>query len=227
MRLAAAALTNTRPRPPRQGCLSDLLGLAPAVPVVADEPVPPFTNSTMDGCLLSAEDTRDASPTLEVGGDPQQQLQGSARQGSSRAQPHSCADPRRRRPASRARLWSPGWTKANISYAVSPGEKVRPAEGRRRLDGPTFLAVTAAELVRRPGGLGAPVAGRVRTMLPDASELSDVADGCGPLTAGQSSAHTDKPTATSHEQAGPLRPRPMLAPRSASRQTSLPRPARR
>ncbi len=42
--------------------LDDALGLVLAVDVTADQPVPPFANTAMDGYAVQAADTTDASP---------------------------------------------------------------------------------------------------------------------------------------------------------------------
>ena len=48
--------------------LDEALGCVIGVPIVASEPVPPFTNSSMDGYALRAQDTRDTPISLEVVG---------------------------------------------------------------------------------------------------------------------------------------------------------------
>ncbi|HLN41265.1 MAG TPA: gephyrin-like molybdotransferase Glp [Acidimicrobiales bacterium] len=53
---------------PRSVLLDDALGCVLGVPIVASEPVPPFTNSSMDGYALRAQDTRGAPVSLEVVG---------------------------------------------------------------------------------------------------------------------------------------------------------------
>ncbi len=51
---------------PRAAPLDEALGCVVGAPIVASEPVPPFTNSSMDGYALRAEDTRGAPLSLEV-----------------------------------------------------------------------------------------------------------------------------------------------------------------
>jgi len=53
---------------PRQLALDDALGCVVAEPVIATEAVPPFTNSSMDGFALRAQDTGGAPVHLEVVG---------------------------------------------------------------------------------------------------------------------------------------------------------------
>lgn len=48
--------------------LADALGLVTSVPLVADEAVPPFANTAMDGFAVRAADTADAPVTLAVVG---------------------------------------------------------------------------------------------------------------------------------------------------------------
>ncbi|MEX0667140.1 MAG: molybdopterin molybdenumtransferase MoeA, partial [Acidimicrobiia bacterium] len=46
--------------------IGDALGLVPATPVVAPHPVPPFTNSAMDGYAVRAEDVSTSPVDLTV-----------------------------------------------------------------------------------------------------------------------------------------------------------------
>jgi molybdopterin molybdotransferase len=46
--------------------IGDALGLVPATPVVAPHPVPPFTNSAMDGFAVRAEDVTPSPVDLTV-----------------------------------------------------------------------------------------------------------------------------------------------------------------
>ena len=55
-----------QPLPARFVPLEDALGRVAAGPVLAPEPVPPFTNSAMDGFALRAEDGASASPERPV-----------------------------------------------------------------------------------------------------------------------------------------------------------------
>jgi len=57
----AAILTAVRPLEPRSVLLVDARGLALAEDVVAEEPVPPFANSAMDGYAVQAADTAGAT----------------------------------------------------------------------------------------------------------------------------------------------------------------------
>lgn len=61
-------LAGRRPLPPRAIALSEVLGCVTVAPVVAPEPVPPFTNSAMDGYALRAADTARPPVELEVVG---------------------------------------------------------------------------------------------------------------------------------------------------------------
>jgi len=54
-------LERARPLPARAVLLADALGLVTAEPILAREPVPPFTNSAMDGFALRAADCAAAS----------------------------------------------------------------------------------------------------------------------------------------------------------------------
>ncbi len=53
---------------PRSLPLDEALGCVIGAPIVASEPIPPFTNSSMDGYALRARDTRGAPISLEVVG---------------------------------------------------------------------------------------------------------------------------------------------------------------
>jgi molybdenum cofactor synthesis domain-containing protein len=61
-------LGSCAPMAPRHLALDEALGCVTGVAVVATEPVPPFTNSSMDGYALRARDTRGAPVSLEVVG---------------------------------------------------------------------------------------------------------------------------------------------------------------
>ncbi|MCS7050214.1 MAG: molybdopterin molybdotransferase MoeA, partial [Thermomicrobium sp.] len=59
-------LARIAPLPPRRRPLLEALGLVLAEPIRASEPVPPFTNSAMDGYAVRAADTAGASPAHPV-----------------------------------------------------------------------------------------------------------------------------------------------------------------
>jgi len=59
-------LDRAAPLPPRVEPLDEALGLVAAEPILAREPVPPFTNSAMDGFALRAADCAAAAPQAPV-----------------------------------------------------------------------------------------------------------------------------------------------------------------
>ena len=61
-------LAGCAPLHPRAVPLDDALGCVTSVPVVAEEAVPPFANTAMDGFAVRAADTRDAPVRLRVVG---------------------------------------------------------------------------------------------------------------------------------------------------------------
>ena len=117
--------------------IGDALGLVPATPVVAPHPVPPFTNSAMDGFAVRAEDV-DLGP-----GRPDRPRRCSGRSGGhppgrcrNRHQDHDRRpDPRRRRRGGAGRGHQPnrrhrddqGRCSAAEPRCVQPGAMSRPA----------------------------------------------------------------------------------------------------
>lgn len=78
-------LDHFAPLPPRRVPLLEALGLVLAESIWAHEPVPPFTNSAMDGYAVRAADTVGASPEHPV----TLRVIGEAPAGGARARPHS------------------------------------------------------------------------------------------------------------------------------------------
>ena len=64
----ARVLAACAPLRPTAVALADALGCVTSVPLTADESVPPFANTAMDGFAVRSEDTADAPVTLTVVG---------------------------------------------------------------------------------------------------------------------------------------------------------------
>ena len=65
----AQILSQTQPLPPVQTPLQDALGLVLAQDLIAPHPLPPFSNSSMDGFAVRAADAAEAGVVLPVQGD--------------------------------------------------------------------------------------------------------------------------------------------------------------
>jgi molybdenum cofactor synthesis domain-containing protein len=134
--------------------VAQALGCVTAEPIVANEPVPPFTNSAMDGYALRAADTVQAPVTLEVIGEVMAGTSFDGIVGTAQAVRIMTGAPLP--PGTDAVCMieraegGQGQPRVGISYRLTPGENVRLAGGDVARGEVVFPAGTTLT----PGGLG-------------------------------------------------------------------------
>ncbi|MCU1495537.1 MAG: molybdenum cofactor synthesis domain [Acidimicrobiaceae bacterium] len=188
----ARVLTGRGPLPPRLLGLADALACVTAEPIVAKEPVPPFTNSAMDGYALRSSDTSGAPVELQVVGELMAGSSLDLTVGTGQAVRIMTGAPL---PAGadavcmvERAIGEPGGSSVTIEHVLASGENVRPAGG----DVASGEVVFPAGTVLTPAGLGVlaglgmlEVLAHPRPRVGVLSTGDELVEGSGPLEPGQ------------------------------------------